>query len=78
MRKYRNAYRILVGKTERQKKTTWKTQVQIKKKKKMGLKGTGWKSTDWIHLAQDRDRRSPVEHGNEISGSTKFDNLLTR
>jgi hypothetical protein len=23
---------------------------------KMGLKETGWKGMDWIHLAQDRDK----------------------
>jgi hypothetical protein len=24
---------------------------------KTGLKGIGWKSTNWIHLAQDREKR---------------------
>ena len=25
---------------------------------KTGLKGIGWNSTNWIHLAQDREKRS--------------------
>jgi hypothetical protein len=36
---------------------------------KMDLKEIGWKPVDWIHLAQDRDRRSA---GVEPSTSIKF------
>jgi hypothetical protein len=31
----------------------------------MGLKETGFEVVDWVHLAQDRNRRLTDEHGDE-------------
>jgi hypothetical protein len=50
-----NAYRILVGKTERKRplgrpRRRWVDNV------KMYLRETGWDGVDWIHLAQHRDQ----------------------
>jgi hypothetical protein len=58
----RNAYGILVGKSEGKRplgrpRHSWVDNV------KMDLREIGWGGMNWIDLAQDR------EHGNEISGS---------
>jgi hypothetical protein len=50
----RNAYRILVGKPERQRplgipRCRWVDNI------KMDLREIGWDGMDWIELAQDRD-----------------------
>jgi hypothetical protein len=51
----RNVYRVLMGKPE------GKSPVGIPRRRwedriRMDLKETGWRSVDWIQLAQDRDR----------------------
>jgi hypothetical protein len=51
----RNAYRILVGKTEeerplRRPRRRWVDNI------KMDLKGIGWDGADWVDRAQDRDQ----------------------
>jgi hypothetical protein len=50
----RNAYRILVGKSEgrrplRRPRYRWKDNI------KMDLKETGWSGMDWMDLVEDRD-----------------------
>jgi hypothetical protein len=55
MGKYRNAYRILVGKPEGKiplgsPKRRWVDNI------KMDLRETGWGGMDWIDLSQDRDQ----------------------
>jgi hypothetical protein len=51
----RNAYRIVVGKTEgrrslRRPRRRWVDNI------KMDFRETGWDSMDWIDLVQDRDQ----------------------
>jgi hypothetical protein len=51
----RNAYNILVGKSEgrrslRRPKHRWEDNI------KMDLREIGWEGVDWMHLAQDRDQ----------------------
>jgi hypothetical protein len=47
----RNAYRILVGKTEEKRpRCMWEDN------SKMDLREIGWDGIDWIDLAQDRDQ----------------------
>jgi hypothetical protein len=55
MGKTRNAYRILVGKSERKRqlrrpRRRWVDNI------KMNLRERGWDGVDWIELAQDRDQ----------------------
>jgi hypothetical protein len=55
MGQMRNAYRILVGKTERRRplgrpRRTWLDNI------KMDFREIGWDGMDWIDLAQDRDQ----------------------
>jgi hypothetical protein len=50
----RNAYRILVGKTEGKRPLGRPTRRWVDKIK-MYLRGIGWDVVDWIELAQDRD-----------------------
>jgi hypothetical protein len=51
----RNAYRILVGKPEEKRplgrpRRSWENNI------KMYLKETGRNSTNWVHLAEDREQ----------------------
>jgi hypothetical protein len=51
----RNAYRIVVGKSE------WKRQFERPRRTwedniKLFLREIGWEDLNWIHLAEDRDR----------------------
>jgi hypothetical protein len=51
----RNVYRVLMGKPEGKRpvgipRHRWEDRIR------MVLKETGWRSLDWIQLAQDRDR----------------------
>jgi hypothetical protein len=51
----RGVYRVLVGKPERRRslgrlRRRWEDNI------KMDLREVGWGGTDWINLAQDRDR----------------------
>jgi transcription termination factor 2 len=68
----RNAYRILVGKSEGKRplgrpRRKWVDNI------KMDLGEIGWDGVDWIELAQDRDQwRALGEHGGEPSGSLKL------
>jgi hypothetical protein len=60
----RNAYRTLVGKSEKKRplgrpRRRWVDNI------KMDLTEIGWDGVDWIYLAQDGD------HGDEPSGSLK-------
>jgi hypothetical protein len=51
----RNVYKVLVGKPEGKRplgrpRRRWENGIRI------DLREIGWRSVDWIHLAQDRDR----------------------
>jgi hypothetical protein len=66
----RNAYRILVGKPEGKRplgrpRRRWVDNI------KMELRDIEWDCMDWIDLAQNRDKWSTCEHGNEPSGFIK-------
>jgi hypothetical protein len=50
MGKKRNAYRILVGKSEGRPTRRWVDNI------KMDLREIGWDDMDWIDLVQDRDQ----------------------
>jgi hypothetical protein len=56
MEEARNAHNILVGKSE-SKRTLGRPKSRREGNIRMDLKEIGWKSVDWIHLAQDRDQR---------------------
>jgi hypothetical protein len=60
----RNAYRILVGKTE-EKRPRGRPRRRWVNNIKMDLREIGWDGVDWIDMAQDRD------HGIEPSGCLK-------
>jgi hypothetical protein len=70
----RNAYRILVGKTE------GKRQLGIPRRRlvdNIKIDLIGWNGIDCIDLAQDRDQwEGSCEHGNEPSGSIKCWKIL--
>jgi hypothetical protein len=51
----RNAYRILVGKSER-KRPLGRSRRRWEYKIKMDFREIGWGGMDWIDLAQDRDQ----------------------
>jgi hypothetical protein len=55
MGKMRNAYRILVGKTERR-RPLGRSRRRCVDNIKMELREIGWYGMDWIDLAQDRDQ----------------------
>jgi hypothetical protein len=55
MEETRNAYKILVGKSEG-KKTLGRSRRRWKGNAKMYLRDVGWEGVDWIHLAHDRDQ----------------------
>jgi hypothetical protein len=46
MGKKRNAYKVVVGKP----RYRWEDNI------KMDIRGIGWGSMDWIHLAEDRNQ----------------------
>jgi hypothetical protein len=50
MREKRNAYRLLVGKTER------KSPLGIPRRRWVDLREVEWGDVDWIGVAQDRNR----------------------
>jgi hypothetical protein len=56
MAKTTNAYNGLVGKPKR-KKTLGRPRRRWESNINMDFKETGWKDTDWISLAQDRNQR---------------------
>jgi hypothetical protein len=51
----RNAYRILVGKSEG-KRPLGRPRHRLVDNIKMDLREVGWDGVDWIHLAQNRDQ----------------------
>jgi hypothetical protein len=51
----RNVYRVLMGKPEG-KRPLGKSRRRWEDGIRMDLRETGWRSVDWIQLAQDRDR----------------------
>jgi hypothetical protein len=51
----RNAYRILVGKTDG-KRPLGRPRHRLVDNIKMDLTETGWDDMDWTHLAQDREK----------------------
>jgi hypothetical protein len=55
MGKMRNAYKILVGKSER-KGPLGRSFRKREDDVRVDLKEIGWKDVDWMHLAQDRDQ----------------------
>jgi hypothetical protein len=54
MSEMRNAYKVLVGKTEG-KIPLCRTRRRWQDDIRMGLRKIGWENVDWIHLARDRD-----------------------
>jgi hypothetical protein len=75
MEERRGAYRALVGKPEGRRplgrpRHRWEDNI------KMDLLEVGWESTDWIDLAQDRDRRRALVYGDGPSGSAKCEEFL--
>jgi hypothetical protein len=52
----RNAYKILVGKPEG-KRPLGRSRHRREDDIKMDLRKIGWESVDWVHLAQDLDKR---------------------
>jgi hypothetical protein len=55
MREMRNAYKILVGKSEGKRPfvrpgSRWKDNI------KMNFREKGWKGENWMHMALDRDQ----------------------
>jgi hypothetical protein len=74
MGKKRNAYRILVGKSEgkrqlRRSRSRWVDNI------KTNLREIRWDSMDWIDLAQDRDQWMALVNM-VTSGSIKFWEVL--
>jgi hypothetical protein len=70
MEEIRNAYSILVGKSEGRSpfgrpRHKWEDNI------KMDLREIGTEVVDWIHLAQDRDQWRALEYGNETLSSIK-------
>jgi hypothetical protein len=55
----RNVYRILVGKPEG-KRPLGRPRHRWENGFKIYLREIGWGGVEWIHLAQDRDRRRAV------------------
>jgi hypothetical protein len=55
----RNAYRVLVGKSER-KRPLGRPRCKWKDNIKMGLREIGWSGMKWFYLAQERDRWMPL------------------
>jgi hypothetical protein len=43
----------------------------------MNIKGIGFGSLDWIHLARVRDEWRACEYGNEPSGSIQVGDVMT-
>jgi hypothetical protein len=65
----RNAYRVLVGKSEG-KRPLGRTRRRWVDNIKINLREIKWDGMDWIHLAQDRDQ------WRALSGSIKCWNVL--
>jgi hypothetical protein len=70
MEEKRNAYRILVGKSEGKRplggpRRRWVNNI------KMDLREIGWDGMDWNDVAQDRDQWRALVNTNEPSGSIK-------
>jgi hypothetical protein len=55
MRELRNAYRILVGKSEG-KRPLGRPRCRCEDSIRMDLGKMGWKGLDWMHLAQDKEQ----------------------
>jgi hypothetical protein len=54
IRKIRNSYKILVGKSEG-KRLFRRPRHRCKDNIRLDLSEIGWKGVDWTHLAQDKD-----------------------
>jgi hypothetical protein len=55
MGKKRNAYKVMVGKPE-EKRPLGKPRCRREDNIEMDIRGLGWGSMDWIHLAEDRNQ----------------------
>ena len=76
MTEKRNAYWVLVGKTEGKrpfKRSEYRLEVNIG----VDMKEILWDGMDWIHLDQDTVVIVPFEYRNEPLGSIKYRNFLT-
>jgi len=73
----RNAYKILVGKSEG-KKSRGRPRRRWEDNIRMNLREIDWEVVDWIRLAQDRDRwRALVKTVINLRVSQKVGNFLT-
>jgi len=73
MGEIRNAYNILVGKSEGKRprgrpRSRWEDNIR------MDLREIGWDDVDWIRVAQNRDQWQ--EHADGFSGSIKCGEFL--
>ena len=57
----RGAYRVLVGKPEARRPFGW-PRLRWEDNIKKYLRDVGWRSMDWVDLAQDRDRWRALVH----------------
>jgi hypothetical protein len=77
MGKIKNAYKILVGKSE-EKRPLGRPRRRWEKNIKVDLREIGWEDVDWIHMAQDRDRwRAVVNTVMNLWVPLKARNFLT-
>jgi len=53
--KWRNAYRILVRKSEG-KRSLWRPTCRYEDNIWVDLREIGWEGVDWIHVTQNRDK----------------------
>jgi len=76
MAEKRNAYWVLVGKTEGKrpfKRSRYRLEVNIR----VDMKEVLWGGMDWIHLDQDKVVTVPFDYSTEPLGSIKYRNFLT-
>jgi hypothetical protein len=76
IRKNRNVYKVLVGKTEG-KRPLGRLHHTLKSIK-MHIKQTGWEGMNWIHLTQGRRRKAGCsEHSQEPLGPVRHSSFWT-
>jgi len=73
--KFVKGNRVLVGKHKGKYHLGWP---RYRQNIKNDLKQTIWEGIDWIHLVQDRAQQLSLVNTNELPGSIKFWDFLTR